>query len=243
VDGTYFAVWAPNAQNVSVVGNFNDWNDASHPLRPRGQSGIWEGFYPGVGKGALYKYHIASRHNGYRVEKTYPFSIFNEVPPKTASIVWDLDYSWQDREWIEKRHEHNALDKPMSIYENHWGAGRRRPEEGNRSLSYREMAEELPAYLEQLGFTHVEFLPIMDHPFFGSWGYQTTGYFAASGNYGTAQELMALIDALHRHGISVIFDWVPSHFPTDEHGPGFFDGTHLYEHADARQGMHQEWKS
>jgi 1,4-alpha-glucan branching enzyme len=243
VDGTYFAVWAPNAQNVSVVGNFNDWNDASHPLRPRGQSGIWEGFYPGVGKGALYKYHIASRHNGYRVEKTDPFSIFNEVPPKTASIVWDLDYSWQDREWIEKRHEHNALDKPMSIYEIHLGSWRRRPEEGNRSLSYREMAEELPAYLAQLGFTHVEFLPIMDHPFFGSWGYQTTGYFAASGNYGTPQDLMALIDALHRHGISVIFDWVPSHFPTDEHGPGFFDGTHLYEHADARQGLHKEWHS
>jgi len=243
VDGTYFAVWAPNAERVSLIGKFNDWNIASHPLRPRGQSGIWEGFYPGVGKGDLYKYHIESRVGGYRVDKSDPFSIFNEVPPKTASIVWDLDYRWQDQEWIEGRRERNALDRPMAIYEIHLGSWRRQPAEGNRSLSYRELAEELPPYLNQLGFTHVEFLPIMDHPFFGSWGYQTTGYFAPSGNYGTPQDLMALIDALHQHGIAVIFDWVPSHFPSDEHGLAFFDGTHLYEHADPRQGIHQEWKS
>jgi 1,4-alpha-glucan branching enzyme len=243
VEGTYFAVWAPDAEQVSVLGNFNNWNQSSHLLSPRGSSGIWEGFFPGIGQGALYKYHIRSRFKGYRVNKTDPFAIFNEVPPKTASIVWDLNYAWNDQEWIERRHEHNGLDKPMAIYEIHLGSWRRRPEEGNRSLSYRELAEELPEYLNQLGFTHVEFLPIMDHPFFGSWGYQTTGYFAPSGNYGTPQDLMVLIDALHQHGIAVIFDWVPSHFPSDEHGLAFFDGTHLFEHADPRQGIHQEWKS
>ena len=243
VDGTHFAVWAPDAERVSVLGNFNDWDNSSHPLSPRAGSGIWQGFLPGLGKGELYKFHIRSRFGGYRVDKTDPFSIFNEVPPKTASIVWDLNYTWNDQEWIDRRPERNGLDKPMAIYEIHLGSWRRRPEEGNRSLSYRELAEELPQYLRQLGFTHVEFLPIMDHPFFGSWGYQTTGYFAPSGNYGTPQDLMLLIDALHQHGISVIFDWVPSHFPSDEHGLAFFDGTHLYEHADPRQGIHQEWKS
>jgi 1,4-alpha-glucan branching enzyme len=243
VEGTYFAVWAPDAERVSVLGNFNNWNDSSHLLSPRGSSGIWEGFFPGIGKGELYKYHVRSRFKGYRVNKTDPFAIFNEIPPKTASIVWDLNYGWNDREWLEHRGERNGLDKPMAIYEIHLGSWRRRPEDGNRSLSYRELADELPRYVNHLGFTHVEFLPIMDHPFFGSWGYQTTGYFAPSGNYGTPQDLMALIDALHQHGIGVIFDWVPSHFPTDEHGLGFFDGTHLFEHADARQGMHQEWKS
>jgi 1,4-alpha-glucan branching enzyme len=243
IDGTHFAVWAPDAERVSVLGNFNDWDNTSHPLSPRAGSGIWQGFLPGVGKGELYKFHIRSRFGGYRVDKTDPFSIFNEVPPKTASIVWDLNYTWNDQEWIDRRPERNGLDKPMAIYEIHLGSWRRRPEEGNRSLSYRELAEELPQYLRQLGFTHVEFLPIMDHPFFGSWGYQTTGYFAASGNYGTPQDLMLLIDALHQHGIAVIFDWVPSHFPSDEHGLAFFDGTHLFEHADPRQGIHQEWKS
>ena len=243
VDGTHFAVWAPDAERVSVLGNFNDWDNSSHPLSPRAGSGIWEGFLPGLGKGELYKFHIRSRFGGYRVDKTDPFSIFNEVPPKTASIIWDLNYTWNDQEWIDRRPERNGLDKPMAIYEIHLGSWRRRPEEGNRSLSYRELAEELPQYLRQLGFTHVEFLPIMDHPFFGSWGYQTTGYFAPSGNYGTPQDLMLLIDALHQHGIGVIFDWVPSHFPSDEHGLAFFDGTHLFEHADPRQGIHQEWKS
>ena len=168
VDGTHFAVWAPDAERVSVLGNFNDWDNSSHPLSPRAGSGIWEGFLPGLGKGELYKFHIRSRFKGYRVNKTDPFSIFNEVPPKTASIVWDLNYTWNDQEWIERRPERNGLDKPMAIYEIHLGSWRRRPEEGNRSLSYRELAEELPQYLNQLGFTHVEFLPIMDHPFFGS---------------------------------------------------------------------------
>jgi 1,4-alpha-glucan branching enzyme len=241
--GTYFAVWAPNAEQVSVIGDFNGWDKRRHRLSPKGQSGIWEGFFPGVGKGTLFKYHIVSRLNGYRVDKADPFSIFNETPPKTASIVWDLDYHWGDHEWMASRRQYNALDKPMATYEMHVGSWRRVLAEGNRSLSYRELATQLADYLQQMGYTHVEFLPVMDHPFFGSWGYQITGYFAPSGNYGTPQDFMHLIDSLHQRGIGVILDWVPSHFPTDEHGLAFFDGSHLYEHADARQGYHPEWKS
>jgi 1,4-alpha-glucan branching enzyme len=241
--GTHFAVWAPNATAVFVMGDFNCWNKTSHSLQAKGQSGIWEGFFPEIGKGALYKYHIASRFNDYRVDKADPFSIFNEIPPKTASIVWDLDYQWGDQEWMSSRRQHNALDKPMSIYEMHVGSWRRVAEEGNRSLSYRELAPQLGDYLQRLGYTHVEFMPIMDHPFFGSWGYQVTGYFAPSGNYGTPQDFMALVDTLHQRGIGVILDWVPSHFPADEHGLAFFDGTHLYEHADPRQGYHPDWNS
>jgi 1,4-alpha-glucan branching enzyme len=241
--GTHFAVWAPNAAEVFVMGDFNGWNKTSHRLHANGQSGIWEGFFPKIGKGALYKYHIVSRFNDYRVDKADPFSIFNEIPPKTASIVWDLDYQWGDPAWMASRRQHNALDKPMAIYEMHVGSWRRVAEEGNRSLSYRELAPRLADYLQQLGYTHVEFLPVMDHPFFGSWGYQITGYFAPSGNYGTPQDFMVLVDTLHQRGIGVILDWVPSHFPADEHGLAFFDGTHLYEHADPRQGYHPEWNS
>jgi 1,4-alpha-glucan branching enzyme len=241
--GTYFAVWAPDAERVLVIGDFNGWNKGSHRLQPKGQSGIWEGFFPGIGKGTLYKYHIVSRFNGYHVDKADPFSIFNEIPPKTASIVWDLDYQWGDQEWMATRRQRNGLDKPMAIYEMHVGSWRRVIGEGNRSLSYRELAAPLADHLQRLGYTHVEFLPIMDHPFFGSWGYQITGYFASSANYGTPQDLMYLIDILHQRGIGVIFDWVPSHFPADEHGLAFFDGTHLYEHADPRQGYHPEWNS
>jgi len=243
IAGTYFASWAPDAEQVSVIGNFNGWNKESHRLHPKGQSGIWEGFFPGVGKGALYKYHIVSRFNGYRADKADPFSIFNEIPPKFASIVWDLDYEWRDQDWMANRRRHNGLDKPMSIYEMHIGSWRRLFEEGNRSLSYRELAPQLTEYLQRMGYTHVEFLPIMDHPFFGSWGYQITGFFAPSGNYGTPQDFMALIDTLHQAGIGVILDWVPSHFPSDEHGLAFFDGTHLFEHADPRQGYHPDWNS
>ena len=243
VSGTQFAVWAPNAAQVFVMGDFNGWDKHSNPLRPNGQSGIWEGFFPGIGNGTLYKYHIVSRFNDYRVDKTDPFSIFNEIPPKTASIVWNLDYQWSDQEWMTSRRQRNALDRPMAIYEMHVGSWRRVAEQSNRSLSYRELAPLLADYLERLGYTHVEFLPIMDHPFFGSWGYQITGYFAPSGNYGTPQDLMYLVDTLHQRGIGVILDWVPSHFPADEHGLAFFDGTHLYEHADPRQGYHPEWKS
>jgi 1,4-alpha-glucan branching enzyme len=241
--GTYFAVWAPNADHVSVIGEFNDWEKASHSLKPKGQSGIWEGFIPGIGKGTLYKYHIGSRFNRYRVDKADPFSVFNEIPPKFASIVWDLDYAWNDHEWLAGRSQRQGLDKPMTIYEMHVGSWRRVGEEHNRSLSYRELAPRLADYLHHMGYTHVEFLPVMDHPFFGSWGYQITGYFAPSANYGTPQDLMFLIDTLHQHGIGVILDWVPSHFPSDEHGLAYFDGTHLFEHADPRQGYHPDWGS
>ena len=241
--GTHFSVWAPNAESVSVVGDFNGWDASRHMLQPSGSSGIWAGVVPGVGKGTLYKYHIRSRHNGYRVDKTDPFSFFNEIPPKTASIVWDLNYDWQDGAWMAGRRKHNALEAPLSIYEVHLGSWRRVLAEGNRSLGYRELAVPLAEYVRDAGFTHVEFLPLMDHPFFGSWGYQTTGYFAPSGFYGTPQDLMFLIDVLHQHGIGVILDWVPSHFPTDEHGLGFFDGTHLYEHAHPHQGYHPDWNT
>ncbi|HET7059084.1 MAG TPA: 1,4-alpha-glucan branching protein GlgB [Nitrospiraceae bacterium] len=242
-EGTFFAVWAPDAERVSVIGSFNDWKQDAHYLSPRGSSGIWEGFVPGIGVGTLYKYHIRSRFNGYRVDKADPLSLFNEIPPKTASIVWDLSYEWNDADWMKRRRDRNALTAPMAIYEMHVGSWRRVAEEGHRSLSYREMAMPLAEYIRQMGFTHVEFLPLMDHPFFGSWGYQTTGYFAPSGNYGTPQDLMYLIDILHQHGIGVILDWVPSHFPTDEHGLGYFDGTHLYEHAHPKQGFHPEWNT
>jgi 1,4-alpha-glucan branching enzyme len=241
--GTYFAVWAPDADQVFVMGDFNGWDKSRDRLQLKGHSGIWEGFLPGVGKGTLYKYHIVSRFAGYRVDKADPFSIFNEIPPKTASIVWDLDYQWGDQEWLAIRRQRNRLDQPMAIYEMHVGSWRRVVEEGNRSLSYRELAPRLADYLHDMGYTHVEFLPVMDHPFFGSWGYQITGYFAPSANYGTPQDLMYLIDVLHQRGIGVILDWVPSHFPSDEHGLAFFDGTHLYEHADPRQGYHPEWNS
>jgi 1,4-alpha-glucan branching enzyme len=243
IAGTWFSVWAPDGEQVSVIGSFNDWKKGAHPLCRREKSGIWEGFLPGVVKGTLYKFHIRSRFNGYEVEKTDPFAFFNEIPPKTASIVWDLDYTWRDEKWMASRNQRNALDAPMSIYEMHVGSWKRVIQEGNRSLSYRELATTLPPYVQQMGFTHVEFLPVMDHPFFGSWGYQTTGYFAPSGYYGTPQDLMFLIDELHRHNIGVILDWVPSHFPTDGHGLSFFDGTHLYEHADPRQGFQPDWKT
>ncbi len=242
-EGTHFAVWAPDAGQVSVIGDFNGWNNTSHPLKPRGQSGIWEGFVPGVGKGAFYKYHITSRYQNYRVDKSDPFAVYSETPPKTASVVWELGYEWEDQTWLKKRHEGNALNAPMSIYEVHLGSWRRVPEENNRPLTYREMAPQLAEYVNQMGFTHVEFLPVMEHPFYGSWGYQTTGYFAPTSRYGTPQDFMFLIDYLHQRDIGVILDWVPSHFPTDEHGLGFFDGTHLYEHAYPQKGFHPDWRS
>jgi len=242
-EGMYFAVWAPDARHVSVVGDFNRWDKGSHPLRPRGRSGIWEGFIPGVGKGALYKYHIVSRYKGYRVDKTDPFAFYDEVSPKTASVVWDLDYGWGDQDWMARRGGHNALSAPIAVYEAHLGSWMRVAEDGDRSLSYREMAPKLADYVKRMGFTHVEFLPVMEHPFYGSWGYQVTGYFAPTSRYGTPQDFMYLVDYLHQQGIGVILDWVPSHFPTDEHGPGFFDGTHLYEHAYPQKGLHPDWDS
>jgi 1,4-alpha-glucan branching enzyme len=240
--GAYFAVWAPDAAEVSVIGSFNGWDKQANPLQPRGNSGIWEGFIAGVDKGALYKYFIRA-HSQQVLEKADPFSLFNEIPPRTASIVWDLDYSWGDREWLATRASCSSLAAPMSIYEMHVGSWRRVTAEGNRSLSYREMAPLLAEYVRRMGFTHVEFLPLMDHPFFGSWGYQITGYFAPSANYGTPQDLMFLIDTLHQNGIGVILDWVPSHFPGDAHGLASFDGSHVFEHADPRQGVQPEWNS
>ena len=243
-EGVYFAVWAPNAERVSVIGDFNGWDPQSNPLGPRWDtSGIWEGFIPGVKNGDVYKYHVVSKHHGYRVDKGDPFAFYWEISPKTASRVWDLDYSWNDGEWMKNRHRFNGLNSPLSVYEVHPGSWRRVPGEGDRFLTYRELAVSLTDYVKDMGFTHVEFLPLMEHPFYGSWGYQTIGYFAPTSRYGTPQDFMFLIDHLHQNGIGVILDWVPSHFPNDEHGPAFFDGTHLYEHADERQGFHPEWKS
>lgn len=243
VEGTYFAVWAPNARAVSVIGDFNGWNRKSHSLRPRASSGIWEGFIPGVGRGTLYKYHIVSHLRGFVVDKADPLAVCTEVPPKTASVVWDLGYEWRDGDWMKGRGARNSLHSPISIYEVHAGSWRRSPDEGSRPLTWREMAPLLAEHANRLGFTHVEFLPVMEHPFYGSWGYQTTGYFAPTARYGTPQDFMYLVDTLHQAGIGVILDWVPSHFPNDEHGLAFFDGTHLYEHADPRQGFHPDWKS
>ena len=243
VTGTYFAVWAPNANYVSVIGDFNGWNTGTHPLHPRANSGIWEGFIPGIGKGALYKFHIGSHNRGYRVDKVDPFGLYSLPPPETGSVIWDLDYAWSDRDWMAKRPQNNNLHAPMAIYEVHLGSWKRVPEEGNRSLTYLELADQLPEYVKSMGFSHVEFMPIMEHPFYGSWGYQVVGYFAPTSRYGTPQDLMTLIDRLHQNGIGVILDWVPSHFTTDVHGLAYFDGTHLYEHADLRQGLHPEWNS
>jgi 1,4-alpha-glucan branching enzyme len=241
--GTHFAVWAPNAYSISVIGDFNGWNHLSHPLRTRGSSGIWEGFIPELGPGTVYKYHVASRYQGYSVDKADPYAFENELPPRTASIVWDLGYDWGDGEWMRSRQQHNGLNRPMSIYEVHLGSWTRAWEDGNRWLNYRELAPKLAEYCNRLGFTHVEFMPVMEHPFYGSWGYQVTGFFAPTSRYGTPQDFMYLVDHLHQHGVGVILDWVPSHFPMDAHGLAYFDGTYLYEHSDPRQGFHPEWKS
>jgi 1,4-alpha-glucan branching enzyme len=241
--GTHFAVWAPDAERVFVFGDFNGWDRSSHALRPRDRSGIWEGFVPNVGQGALYKYHIHSRLHGYKVDKADPFAFHCELPPKTASVVWDLENPWYDSTWMAERRRYNSLESPMSIYEVHLGSWRRVPEENHRWLSYRELAPRLADYAHQMGFTHVEFMPVMEHPFYGSWGYQVTGFFAPTSRYGTPQDLMYLVDYLHQHGIGVILDWVPSHFPSDEIGLGYFDGTHLYEHSDTRLGLHPDWNS
>src|SRR5947208_1782687 len=241
--GTVFSVWAPNAQKVSVIGNFNDWNVNSHRLEPKGSSGIWEGFVPAVGKGSLYKFHIVSHNHGQVGDKADPFGVYHEQPPRTASVVWDLDYEWSDQAWMQSRGGHQTLHSPISIYEVHYGSWARIPEEGNRSLTYREMAPRLAEYVARMNFTHVELLPIMEHPFYASWGYQTTGYFAPTSRYGTPQDFMFFVDYLHQRGIGVILDWVPSHFPSDAHGLAYFDGTHLFEHADWRSGFHPDWNT
>jgi 1,4-alpha-glucan branching enzyme len=242
-EGTYFAVWAPNAQEVRVIGDFNNWNKSAHYLSNRqDESGIWEGFIPGVGKGTVYKYAIKG-FSGEELEKGDPYAKRWEHPPKTASMVWDNDYAWKDKSWLKKRPKLNALDQPMSVYELHLGSWQRDPSEPKRVLTYKEIAVSLVPYILDMGFTHVEFMPIMEYPYYPSWGYQITGYFAASSRHGTPQELMSLIEELHKNNIAVILDWVPSHFPGDAHGLYNFDGTHLYEHADMRKGFHPDWKS
>ena len=240
--GTVFGVWAPSAERVSVIGDFNGWDREADPLSARGSSGIWEGVAPGASIGDVYKFHVVGP-NSYRVDKADPLAVRAEVAPKTGSIVWSLDYDWSDDEWMSSRGERHSVAAPISVYEVHLGSWRRDPSDPSRLLSYREVAPMLAEHALALGYTHVELLPIMEHPFYGSWGYQTTGYFAATSRYGSPQDLMYLVDHLHQRGIGVILDWVPSHFPSDEHGLAFFDGTHLYEHADPREGFHPDWNS
>jgi 1,4-alpha-glucan branching enzyme len=242
-EGAWFAVWAPNADAVSVIGDFNGWNRTANMLVPREQSGIWEGFIPDVKHGALYKYRVHSRITRSGADKADPYAVYAEQPPRQASIAWDLDYDWADRDWMSGRSRANGRQAPWSVYEVHLGSWMRVPEEDNRWLTYRELAPRLADYAHRLGFTHVEFMPVMEHPFYGSWGYQVTGFFAPTSRYGTPQDFMFLVDHLHQSGIGVILDWVPSHFPADEFGLQNFDGTHLYEHADPRLGVHPDWGS
>ncbi len=240
--GTYFAVWAPDAERVCVAGDFNDWNKKRHPLSSRGASGIWEGFVPGAAPGHGYKFAIFPRKGGPSLLKADPLAFFSEEPPKSASRIWDTAYEWRDAAWMRRRGPTFALDAPVSIYEVHVGSWRKTGPEGRRA-SYRELAAPLRDHALKNGFTHVELLPVMEHPYYGSWGYQVTGYFAPTSRYGTPQDFMFLVDTLHQAGIGVILDWPCSHFATDGHGLGLFDGTHLYEHADPRQGFHPDWKS
>lgn len=242
-EGIYFAVWAPNAKEVSVIGNFNIWQHDVHKLYARWDgSGIWEGFFTDIKVGEAYKYAIHST-TGERLEKADPFAFYAEVAPRTASIVWQPSFQWTDQPWLQQRKDLAGKPKPYSVYEVHYGSWRRKLEDGNRSLSYPEMAKDLVEYVKEMGFTHVEFLPLMEHPFFGSWGYQITGYFAPTSRFGSPEDFMYLIDCFHKENIGVILDWVPSHFPGDAHGLYKFDGTYLYEHADPRKGFHPDWKS
>jgi len=243
VKGTYFAVWAPSAKSVAVIGDFNFWLEGEHHLNVRWDgSGIWEGFIPEVHKGSIYKYKIQSSNNDITTEKADPFARRCEHPPKTASVVWEDDYAWKDKKWMKNRKTKNALDAPFSVYEVHLGSWKKQTAE-NRFLSYQELAEELVDYVAEMNFTHVEFMPIMEYPYDPSWGYQLTGYFAPTSRFGYPDEFKFLVDKFHEKGIGVLLDWVPSHFPSDDHGLGFFDGSHLYEHPDRRKGYHQDWKS
>jgi 1,4-alpha-glucan branching enzyme len=243
IKGVYFAVWAPTAHSVSVVGDFNYWTQGEHILEVRwDESGIWEGFIPHLTKGTTYKYKIQSNNDGIVTEKADPFAFYCENPPNTASVVWDLDYKWKDTKWMNARENHNGLDQPYSVYEVHLGSWKRHSED-NRFFTYKEFAEDLVAYVKEMGFTHVEFMPIMEYPYDPSWGYQLVGYFAPTSRFGNPQDFMHLVDSFHKAGIGVILDWVPSHFPDDAHGLGFFDGSHLYEHPDIKKGYHPDWKS
>jgi len=242
VAGTYFAVWAPSAKNVSVIGDFNFWIEGEHQLNVRwDDSGIWEGFIPNVTKGTIYKYKIQSVNGHIKTEKADPFAKSCEHPPKTASVVWEDDYSWKDAKWMKNRKKNNALDAPYSVYEVHLGSWKRN--KNGHFLTYQEFAKDLVTYVKEMNFTHVEFMPVMEYPYDPSWGYQLTGYFAPTSRFGTPDGFKLLVDEFHKNGIGVILDWVPSHFPSDDHGLGFFDGSHLYEHPDRRKGYHQDWKS
>jgi len=243
IKGTYFAVWAPSAKQVSVIGDFNHWVDGEFNLNVRwDSSGIWEGFIPNVEKGTSYKYKIHSNNEGYISEKSDPYARRFEHPPKTASIVWEDNYKWKDKSWLKTRKNHNALNAPYSVYEVHLGSWKRKVEE-NRFLSYYELADELVNYVKEMNFTHVEFMPIMEYPYNPSWGYQITGYFAPTSRFGYPEEFKYLVDKIHESEIGIILDWVPSHFPEDAHGLGYFDGSNLYEHPDKKKGYHQDWKS
>jgi 1,4-alpha-glucan branching enzyme len=239
--GAHFAVWAPNARGVSVIGDWNQWNVDADVLAPRPDgSGIWEGTVKKAEKGSAYKYRVRGADGHYAADKADPYAVYAELPPQTGSRLWSLAYEWHDDAWMSERAKRDATEAPMSIYEMHAGSWRR---DNGQFLCYRELAHQLADHVTKLGFTHVELMPVSEHPFYGSWGYQTTGYFAPTARYGTPQDLMYFVDHLHSRGIGVILDWVPAHFPTDEHGLQYFDGTHLYEHADKRQGFHPEWNS
>jgi 1,4-alpha-glucan branching enzyme len=240
---TRFAVWAPNAEAVDVVGDFTDWRAGVVRLEPVAQTGVWQGLAQGVGAGQRYKYRIRSRFQGYVVDKADPLAFAAELPPATASVTTVLDYAWGDADWMASRRARNALDAPVSIYEVHLGSWLRDPAHPDRPLGYRELARRLVEHVHRTGFTHVELMPVAEHPFYGSWGYQVTSFFAPTARHGAPTDFMALVDTLHQSGIGVILDWTPAHFPTDEHGLVYFDGTHLYEHADPRQGIHAQWGS
>ncbi len=239
--GVRFAVWAPSAESVAVIGDFNGWNPGVDRMEPVNDSGLWQRFIPEAGPGAMYKFHVVSRFHGHTADKADPFGFHHETPSRTASVVHELDYNWEDRSWMETRHHTSALDRPMSVYEVHLGSWMR--DHSGNHLTYREIGRQLARYAKEMNFTHVELLPMMEHPFYGSWGYQVTGYFAPTSRHGAPQDFMALVDEMHQAGIGVILDWVPSHFPSDGHGLAFFDGTHLFEHADPRQGFHPDWKT
>ncbi len=242
--GVHFSVWAPGAERVSVVGAFNQWDGRRHPMNPRGESGLWEIFIPHLAQGDLYKYEIKSSRGCYMAVKADPFGFSTEMRPNSASVVWDLDrYEWADSEWMGIRKERQKFEAPISIYEVHLGSWRKAPHKdlGHRWLTYRELAEELVPYVKEMGYTHIQLLPVTEHPFDGSWGYQPVGYFAPTSRYGTPDDFRHFVDTAHQAGVGVIMDWVPAHFPKDGHGLSFFDGTHLYEHADPRQGEHQDW--
>ena len=242
IRGVHFALWAPNAHRVSVVGNFNHWDGRRHPMRNLGPTGLWELFVPDLQPGEVYKYEIKSRHHGYMVSKSDPYGTFAERRPQTASIVWDVDqHRWNDAEWMADRPNRQGLDAPVAVYEVHLGSWKRKIEDGGGYLTYADLAEQLAAYVRDLGFTHVELLPINEHPFDGSWGYQPVGLYAPTSRFGSPEDFATFVDTMHQNGIGVIIDWVPAHFPRDVHGLGFFDGTHLYEHEDPRLGEHRDW--